>query len=127
MPLDPACAELLAMIEELGIPPFDEMTPEQCREITSSLADASVTGPVLAELRAAAVAVVPVRVYVPYGAPPFAELIWFHGGGWVIGSVENSDVTARELADRASVVVGSVDYRLAPEHKFPAAVDDCVA
>ena len=70
---------------------------------------------------------VPVRVYTPDGKGPFGILVWFHGGGWVIGSVADSDVDARELADGAGVVVVSVDYRLAPEHRFPAAVDDCLA
>ena len=58
---------------------------------------------------------------------PFGILVWLHGGGWVIGSVADSDVTARELADGAGVAVVSVDYRLAPEHRFPAAVDDSLA
>jgi acetyl esterase len=129
MPLDPATAQLLQMIEELGIPPFDQMAPEQCREVTSSLADPSITGPEMADVRDTTIEDVPVRVYVPHGATggDAAVLVWFHGGGWVIGSVANSDVTARELADGAGVVVVSVDYRLAPEHKFPAAVDDCGA
>ncbi len=81
----------------------------------------------MADVRDVEAAGVPVRVYTPNGKGPFGILVWFHGGGWVIGSVADSDVTARELADGAGVVVVSVDYRLAPEHRFPAAVDDCLA
>ncbi len=54
-------------------------------------------------------------------------LVWYHGGGWVIGDLESADPTSRKLANRSGAVVVSVDYRLAPEHPFPAAVDDCWA
>ena len=127
MPLDPAAAQLLAMMEEVGIPPFETMTPVDARGIAATLRDPSVTGPEMADVRDVEAAGVPVRVYTPNGTGPFGILVWFHGGGWVIGSVADSDVTARELADGAGVVVVSVDYRLAPEHRFPAAVDDCLA
>ncbi|HEY6461352.1 MAG TPA: alpha/beta hydrolase, partial [Polyangiaceae bacterium] len=63
------------------------------------------------------------RVYVPQAAPATAApgLVYFHGGGWVVGSIESHDRLCRGLADRSGVVVLSVDYRLAPEHPFPAA------
>jgi acetyl esterase len=69
------------------------------------------------------------RVYVPQAAPATAApgLVYFHGGGWVVGSIESHDRLCRGLADRSSVVVLSVDYRLAPEHPFPAAVQDAIA
>lgn len=70
---------------------------------------------------------VPVRVYTPVGDAPFAGLVYFHGGGWVIGSVETHDNLCRSIANAAGCVVVSVEYRLAPEHKFPAAVDDAYA
>ena len=71
---------------------------------------------------------VPVRIYTPVGAAvPAPVLVWFHGGGWVIGSLNTSDAQCRQLADRAKVIVVSVDYRLAPEHVFPAAFDDACA
>src|SRR5205823_5254173 len=54
-------------------------------------------------------------------------LVFFHGGGWVVGSIDGSDATCRSLANAAGCVVVSVDYRLAPEHKFPAAAEDCYA
>ncbi len=71
---------------------------------------------------------VPVRVYLPTApADPLGVIIWNHGGGWVIGNVEGFDLVARELCEVARHVVVSVDYRLAPEHPFPAPVDDAEA
>ncbi len=68
------------------------------------------------------------RVYTPPGAGPSSPgLLFFHGGGFVVGSIESHDGTCRALASKARVVVVSVDYRLAPENVFPAAVDDAVA
>jgi acetyl esterase len=65
-----------------------------------------------------------VRIYVPFGKGPFPVLMYFHGGGWVIGDIESSDGLCRTLANAAGCIVVSVDYRLAPEHPFPAAADD---
>jgi acetyl esterase len=74
---------------------------------------------------------IPARVYTPLklretkGLAPC--LVFFHGGGWVIGNLDSHDVACRKLADEGQLVVIAVDYRLAPEHKFPAAVDDAIA
>jgi len=70
---------------------------------------------------------VPVRVYTPAGDGPFPTLVWAHGGGWVLGDVDTEDATARALTNAGGCVVVSVDYRLAPEHPFPAALRDVVA
>ena len=75
---------------------------------------------------------IPVRLVVPRLAAedssrPLAVLVYFHGGGWVTGSIKSHDVLCREIAARSGVAVLSVDYRLAPEHPFPAAVDDAEA
>ena len=66
----------------------------------------------------------PVRIYIPFGKGPFPVVLYFHGGGWVIGGIESSDGLCRSLANASGCIVVSVDYRLAPEHPFPAAVDD---
>ncbi|MBL8797077.1 MAG: alpha/beta hydrolase [Planctomycetia bacterium] len=66
----------------------------------------------------------PVRVYTPNGKGPFSVVVYYHGGGWVLGSLDTHDDLCRSLCSRAGVLVVSVDYRLAPEHKFPAAVED---
>jgi acetyl esterase len=66
-----------------------------------------------------------VRVYRPEGLRPFPALVYFHGGGWVIGSIETHDGSCRDLANRIGCMVVSVEYRLAPESRFPAAAEDC--
>ena len=70
---------------------------------------------------------IPVRVYRPAADGPLGVLVWYHGGGFVIGDLDTADATARDLAAGAGCVVVSVDYRLAPEHRFPAAADDAWA
>jgi acetyl esterase len=70
---------------------------------------------------------IPVRIHWPAGAGPFPALVFFHGGGWVVGNLDTHDVTCRSLTNLARSVTVSVDYRLAPEHKFPAAVEDAYA
>lgn len=68
-----------------------------------------------------------VRIYSPEGDGPHPVTMWFHGGGWVIGSIEQHDGLCRDLAKRSGSIVVSVDYRLAPEAPFPGPLDDCVA
>lgn len=70
---------------------------------------------------------IPVRIYTPHGSGMHPVLVYFHGGGWVLGSLETHDGVCRSLSHRAGCVVASVDYRRAPEHKFPAALEDCSA
>jgi acetyl esterase len=69
---------------------------------------------------------IPVRVYVPL-EPTGGVMSYFHGGGWVVGSIDSFDTACRALANASGAIVGSVGYRLAPEHRFPAALEDCVA
>ena len=70
---------------------------------------------------------IPIRIYQPQGDGPFGILVYFHGGGWVIGDLDTADAVCREIATLAEVIVVSVDYRLAPEHVYPAAVQDSYA
>ncbi|MFI0421392.1 alpha/beta hydrolase [Spongiactinospora sp. 9N601] len=70
---------------------------------------------------------VPVRVYTPDGDGPFPALVWYHGGGWTVGSIDENEYACRTLCAGAEAVVVSADYRLAPENPFPAAADDCYA
>jgi acetyl esterase len=71
--------------------------------------------------------VIPIRVYTPKGRGRFPIVVYFHGGGWVVGSIDSLEEATSMLASSAKAVVVSVDYRLAPEHKFPAAPEDCYA
>jgi acetyl esterase len=70
---------------------------------------------------------IPIRVYTPHGDGPFPILVWYHGGGFTIGSLDSHDPICRQLCAQAEALVVSVDYRLAPEHRFPAAVEDSFA
>ena len=70
---------------------------------------------------------IPVRIYTPSGSGPFPVVIYYHGGGWVIGDLDSHDNICRKIANRVSAVVLSVGYRLAPEHTFPAAAEDAYA
>jgi acetyl esterase len=99
---------------------YDQLTSMQLREPKplAGVVDRTVPGPAGG---------VPVRVYTPEGEGPFPVVAYLHGGGWVIGSLDTHDGTCRELSHRSGCVVVSVDYRLAPEHRYPAALDDCVA
>jgi len=67
-----------------------------------------------------------IRVYRPFGTGPFPLMLYFHAGGWVAGNLDSHDPIARNLCAGAGAVVVAVDYRLAPEHRFPAATDDCM-
>ena len=70
---------------------------------------------------------VPIRIYEPGGAAPQPAVVYFHGGGWVVGSIDSHDPLCRALANASGAVVVSVDYRLAPEHAFPTAAEDAYA
>jgi acetyl esterase/lipase len=131
MPVTPEVQTILDLIDAAGQPAREEMTPGELREAYAALSligtkaemasvtDRSVPGPEGA---------IGARVYVPTSAPgPSPVLVYFHVGVWVIGDLETHDATVRALADASGVTVVSVDYRLAPEHPFPAAVDDCIA
>jgi acetyl esterase len=124
--LDPQIEAVLAEMEAEGVPPVQELSPAEARAIYAkrckeqwgaldelhSVEDMDADG-------------VPIRVYRPVDTDdPSMALVYFHGGGWVTGSIETHDGPARAFAKRAGIVVISVDYRLAPEHPFPAALDD---
>jgi acetyl esterase len=131
MPLDPQAQRIIDATIALGLPPMEQMTPGEARE--SMRARTAALGPVedVARVDDHRVRVdrgeITVRCYTPSGAGPFPALVFFHGGGWVIGDLETHDGVCRSLANGASCVVASVDYRLAPEHKYPVAVEDAFA
>jgi acetyl esterase len=119
----------MEQIAALGLPPNHTVSPEQAR--INGKARPRAAGPEVAKVEDRRIPgpgpEIPVRIYTPAGAGPFPILAWFHGGGWVVGDLDTADPTARHLAVGAGCVVVSVDYRLAPETKFPGAADDCYA
>ncbi len=120
----------IAALSGLVARPTETMTPAAARASmrNATKGPAFITGgrPKLGSVRDETVAGVPVRRYVPQAAQP-GVLVYFHGGGWVVGDVDSHDAPARALAFATKREVVSVDYRLAPEHRYPAALDDCLA
>lgn len=130
MPLHPTAQQMLESMIDSGLAFRPGTTPEQRRAAMNrvipdgarikpvhAVDDRSVPGPA---------GEIPVRVFRPSEAK-LPILVWFHGGGWVTGSIETHDLVCRQLCVAVDAVVVSVDYRLAPEAKFPGAVDDCLA
>ena len=133
--LDPDVEFLLEAGRKAGKPPFETLTPEQARvayalgwdvlqlaaENVDSVRDQSITGKH---------GLIPLRIYRGTGTLAQDNLpcmLFLHGGGWVIGNLESHDRLCRRIANLARICVVAVDYRLAPEHRFPAALDDSVS
>jgi acetyl esterase len=130
MALHPQCKEFLDQLAATGGKPLHEMTPVEARAMSLPPELAGPEQPVhRVENRAlpGPAGQLPVRVYTPTAASRLPGLIYFHGGGFVVGTLDSSDRPCRALAHLSGRVVVSVDYRLAPEHPFPAAVNDAVA
>src|SRR5579883_2343060 len=131
MPLDPQIRALLDELEAANELPIDTLpVPEARRSMYDRLPLAIPPGPVAkVEDRqiSGPLGPLPIRIYTPDGNGPFPVLIYFHGGGWVIGDLEVYDSGCRALTDAVQCITLSVDYRLAPEHRFPAAAEDCYA
>lgn len=132
MPLHPQIEGLLQQMAAAGGKGFHQMEVDECRQTFGGLLNS--LPPSQQKIASAQDRGIPspngpvkVRVYTPEGSGPFPVMAFFHGGGWVIGDLETHDSLCRELCGAVGMVVVSVDYRLAPEHKFPAAPDDCVA
>src|SRR5438874_3629451 len=132
MALDPQAQAVIDLVIKSGRPAYHTLSPKDARQLFRETRPASTPAP--PEIGAvnnfvveSAGGTIPVRVYRPVGAAADAALpalVYFHGGGWVIGDLDTHDVLCRQLTAEAGITVASVDYRLAPEHKFPAAVDD---
>ena len=128
MPLDPTAHMILQGLAAAGGPALQDQTPVEARATFAALAAMGGDGADVASAVTRDIGGVPCLVVTPLGEVPHRPvMVWIHGGGWVIGSASESAATARNLAALADCVVVSVDYRLAPEHPAPAAVDDCSA
>jgi acetyl esterase len=132
--LDPATGALLSFLAAAGAPPMWEQTPEEARQgfrtLAVDLRDDSLLPPVRAveEIEVPGGAGPrPARVYRPEHDGPLPTVLFLHGGGFVIGDLDTHDLACRTIAVESRAVVVSVDYRLAPEHPFPAAVEDTLA
>ena len=134
--LDPDAAFVFKAFQEAGRPPYETLSPDEAREYYRQAR--FISNPEPPELKSVAPLAIPAahwsipgRIYTPNklrqtdGLAPC--LVFFHGGGWVIGDLDTHDVVCRKLADEGRLIVISIDYRRAPEHKFPAAVDDAIA
>ncbi|MFA5026791.1 MAG: alpha/beta hydrolase [Candidatus Methylomirabilota bacterium] len=124
MPLDPQARVHLERLAALGIPPLDAQTPEEARRRSEAGARALAGPGPDVRVEDTTLAGVAVRIFEPHGGRDLPVLVFFHGGGWVLGSVRTHDQPCRALAHLARCRVVSVEYRLAPEHRFPAAVED---
>ncbi len=134
--LDPDAAAVLNAFREAGRPLYETLLPAEARQLY--LAGRVATNPeppALASVQSLTISgpagSIPARLYKPLKLREANSLspclVFFHGGGWVIGDLDSHDVVCRTLADEGELIVVSVDYRLAPEHRFPAAVDDAIA
>ena len=131
MPLDPQTRVLLEQMAKANLTPYEAMTPQEARRQMAlgscflerppdvfSWTDREISGPQVP---------IRIRTYRPSADAVLPVVVFFHGGGWVMGSIETHDVYCRQLANASGWAVVSVDYRLAPEHKFPAGVEDAYA
>ena len=132
MAIDPDTQAVLDMIRLAGRPPFETLTPAEAREAYSASRRILQLPPEdVAESRDATVAgplgPIGIRLYRPVGTDAsdvLPALVWYHGGGWLLGDLDSHDVACRRFANAVRCRVVSVDYRMAPEHVFPAAVND---
>jgi acetyl esterase len=135
MPLDPTVRKLLDMAAASGRPAINSLPPPEARQMmrdTRAPVQGAFLDSVVAQDRRipGPAGEIPVRIYRPRIAAAGARLpllVYYHGGGWVIGDIETHHTMCQRLSEAGELVVVSVDYRLAPEHRFPACVDDCWA
>ena len=131
MPLDPQVQALLTQLEEQGLPPFEQMSVPQARDVMAGFrelqGEPEQVGKVSDVLADGPAGRLPVRVYHPSPGTALPLMVYFHGGGWVIGNVEILDKPCRSLANATQCVVASVEYRLSPETRFPGPAEDAYA
>ncbi|MED1949724.1 alpha/beta hydrolase [Brevibacillus centrosporus] len=128
--LDPQAKVYLEAFKQM--PAIHEMEPAAVRDMFAQIPAANVELEPLSEVSNRKIPIghdtrIAVRIYTPAADGPFPVFVYYHGGGWVIGDLETADASCRMLANRTKSVVVSVDYRLAPEHKFPIPAEDSYA
>ncbi|MDM0019574.1 flavin-containing monooxygenase [Variovorax saccharolyticus] len=129
--LQPDVAMVLQMMAQLNLPTFDSLPVGQARALLQQLSAARPTGPAVGDTvdgsLPGAAGPLAYRLYRPAGPGPHPVVVYFHGGGWVLGSHESDDPLCRDLCRRSDALIVSVNYRHAPEARFPAAADDGLA
>ncbi|QLL08009.1 flavin-containing monooxygenase [Mycobacterium vicinigordonae] len=126
--LQPDVQRVLEQMALMGLPPLESMPAEQTRAVMDELNRARPPGPEVGEIvdgtLSGAEGILAYRLYRPASPGPHPMVLYFHGGGWVLGDATSDDPLCRDLCVRSDALVVSVDYRHAPEHRFPAALDD---
>ena len=132
--LQPDMAMVLQMMAGMGLPSFDSLPVDQARGLLAQLSAARPPGPEVGEIVDGSLpgpsdssGALAWRLYRPASPGPHPVVVYFHGGGWVLGSQESDDPLCRDLCQRSGALIVSVDYRHAPEARFPAAADDGLA
>ena len=124
----PDVVAVLSIMGEMGLPPFEQVSPEQAREISHAIVAASPPGLDVGEIKDGSLpgseGPLDYRLYRPATKGPHPVTVYFHGGGWVLGNLASDDNFCRDLCRNANSIIVSVNYRHAPEHRFPAAADD---
>ncbi|QBD75041.1 alpha/beta hydrolase [Ktedonosporobacter rubrisoli] len=127
MPIDPQVQAMLDQMAALGFPPLETLPVKDVRSLIPTPASGRVLGGIEDRQITGPAGKLWLRLYTPEGKGPFPILVFAHGGGWVYGSIESHDALCRELTHAANCITISVGYRLAPEHPYPAALEDCYA
>ena len=126
--LDPALQAVADAVTGAGLQPMVELSPDDARQRVRAAAASCAPGPEMESVTTHAVGDhVTVRIYRPRSVTSASTIVHLHGGGWVTGDLDYADAICRTFAEAAGAAVVSVDYRLAPEHRFPVAVEDAMA
>jgi cation diffusion facilitator CzcD-associated flavoprotein CzcO/acetyl esterase/lipase len=129
--LQPDVGIMLDMMATMGLPSMDSMSAPDARAFSDAMSGARPPGPDVAEIVdgtfPGAAGELRYRLYRPAGDGPHPVVLYFHGGGWVLGSADSDDPFCRDMCVRTGAIIVSADYRHAPEERFPAAVDDAIA
>ena len=129
--LQPDVRMVLEMLAALNLPTFDSLPPAGARELLAQMSSQRPPGLAVAEIRdgtlPGAGGALDYRLYRPATSGPHPLVVYFHGGGWVLGGHDSDDPMLRDLCRRSGVAIVSVNYRHAPEARFPSAADDALA
>src|SRR5215469_15494611 len=131
MPLSPQARTLLEQMKMMGFAYTPDLTVDRARAMLKAMQASRPASEPVARVENLTFpgpgGELPIRIYSPQGSGPFPILVFFHTGGWLVGDLDSQDPLCRRLTNLTPCIVLAVDYRLAPEHPFPAAPEDCYA